>query len=49
MIGYAIGNWGSSHVSSLMGIVGDFSSSNPFGIRVKGFLLWSLMVEGSPS
>ena len=40
---------GISHVSSLMGIVGDFSLINPYGVRVKGFLLWSLRVKGCPS
>ena len=29
---------GISHVSSLKGIVGDFSLINPYGVRVKGFL-----------
>ena len=33
---------GISHVSGWMGIVGDFSLINPYGVRVKGFLLWSL-------
>ena len=32
-----------------MGIVGDFSLINPYGVRVKGFLLWSVRVKGCPS
>ena len=44
-------NWslGISRVSSLKEIVGDFSLINPYGVRVKGFLLWCLRVEGCPS
>ena len=38
LIGSAIGNLGISHVSGLVGIVGDFSLINPYGVRVKGFL-----------
>ena len=49
MIGCAIGNWGFFHVSDLMEIVGDFSLVIPYGVRAKGFLLWSLRVKGCPS
>ena len=28
---------------------GDFSLIIPYGVRVKGFLLWSLRVKGCPS
>ena len=39
---------GTSHVSGLMEVVGDFSLINPYGVRVKGFRLWSLRVKGLP-
>ena len=32
-----------------MGLVGNFSLINPYGVRVKGSLLWSLRVKGCPS
>ena len=49
LIGCAIGNWGISHVSCPMELVGDFSLVIPYGVRAKGFLLWSLRVKGCPS
>ena len=39
---------GISHVSGFVEIVGDFSLINPYGVRVKGFLWWSLRVKGLP-
>ena len=32
-----------------MGLVGDFSLILPYGVRVKGSLLWSLRVKGCSS